>query len=339
MFGLFKKKTVAPIHTAAEKCVRDVSSILERIEGVPTFSRNVIDVIDKEFPEDEGDVGFAEELTAATRSWLTCVNAEVFNDALRSGESANFILYGDVSPERGKAILSFTESTLARYREDLSELIHFGPASKMAILAFTHDDDYYRYASAYYPDGHFGLSSGMFLQRGLGHFVFPNVDEMWHLEPTIAHELFHAVVAHLPIPAWLNEGLATNAEFRYGNRFEDPRHADTQLPHHRRYWNAERLQRFWSGDAFHNADEGQELSYDLARRLVRGLSADWAQMQRFILEANYDDAGERAAHEVFGFSLAVPLEATIGHADVAPRPAMWETDAQVGGFQRVRRSS
>ncbi len=285
MFGLFKKKTAAPIAVVTEKRMRDVSSMLERVEGVPTFSYNVIDAIDKEYPGEGGDVEFAAELTAATRSWLACVNAEVFNDTLHSGESANFILYGDVSPERGKAILGFTESTLARYREDLAGLIEFGPASKMAILAFCNDDDYYRYASAYYPDGHFGLSSGMFLQRGLGHFVFPNVDEMWHLEPTIAHELFHAVVAHLPIPAWLNEGLATNAEFRYGNRFEDPRHADTQLPHHRRYWNAERLQQFWSGDAFHNADEGQELSYDLARRLVRGMSADWAQMQRFILEA------------------------------------------------------
>jgi hypothetical protein len=333
MFGIFKKKTIAPTPAATEKRIRDVSSMLERVEDVPTFSYNVIQAIDKACPEEDGDLGFAEELTAATRSWLECVNAEVFNDALHSGESANFILYGDVSPERGKAILGFTESTLARYREDLSGLIQFGPASKMAILAFTHDDDYYRYASAYYPDGHFGLSSGMFIQRGLGHFVFPNVDEMWHLEPTIAHELFHAVVAHLPIPAWLNEGLATNAEFRYGNRFEDPRHADTQLPHHRRYWNAERLQQFWSGNAFHNADEGQELSYDLARRLVRGMSADWTQMQRFILEANHDDAGERAAHEIFGFSLAIPLEATIGHSNIAPQPTLWNANAQLGGFQ------
>jgi hypothetical protein len=333
MFGLFKKKTATPIFAATEKRVRDVSTILERVEGVPTFSYNVIQAIDKEIPEDDDDSEFAEELTAATRSWLACVNAEVFDNALHSGESENFILYGDVSPDRGKAILGFTESTLARYQRDLTELIKFGPASKMAILAFTNDDDYYRYASAYYPDGHFGLSSGMFLQRGLGHFVFPNVDEMWHLEPTIAHELFHAIVAHLPLPAWLNEGLATSAEFRYGNRFEDPRHAETQLPHHRRYWNAERLQQFWSGAAFHNADEGQELSYDLARRLVRGLSADWTQMQRFILQANHGDAGESAAKETFGFSLAIPLEATIGHVDVAPRSELWNADAQPGGFQ------
>jgi hypothetical protein len=325
MFDLLKKKTSARTFSATEKRVRDVSILLERIDGIPMFSYNVIDKIDKEYPEEDNDTEFAEELTAATRSWLACVNTEVFNDALHSGESANFILFGDVSPDRGKAILGFTESTLARYRKDLTEFIQFGPASKMAILAFANDDDYYRYASAYYPEGHFGLSSGMFLQRGLGHFVFPNVNEMWHLEPIIAHELFHAVVAHLQIPAWLNEGLATNAEFRYGNRFEDPRYADTQLPHHKRYWNAERLQLFWSGDAFHKADEGQELSYDLARRLVLGMSTDWTQMQRFILEANRSDAGEHAAHEIFGFSLAIPLEVTIGHANIAPQPVLWNS--------------
>ncbi|MBL8311350.1 MAG: hypothetical protein JNL19_13075 [Burkholderiales bacterium] len=262
------------------------------------------------------------QLADISRAWLATLNTEAFDGRLQSGESRHFILMGDVEPDRGRAILAFAESTLARFHEHIGDVIHFGPAAKMPILTFASDDDYYRYVSAYFSEGQYGLSSGMFIQRGLGHFVFPHED-MWRQEPVIAHELFHATVAHLPLPAWLNEGLATNAEFRFGNRVEDPRHVNEQLPHHRAYWNDERLQDFWSGDAFHQANEGQELSYDLARRLVVGLSPDWDRMKRFIANASADDGGESAAQETFGFSLAVPAEAVLGRTVTGPVPARW----------------
>ena len=325
MFGLFgrKSKPVMPPETAhKDEPTLDVSPLLERIEGVPVISAsalsNHLQTIADSIPESTLPLHLAD----VSRSWLATLNDEAFDGRLQRGESKHFMLMGDVPPDRGRAILAFAEATLARYREHIGDVIDFGPAAKMPVLTFAHDDDYYRYVAAYFTEGHYGLSSGMFIQRGLGHFVFPN-EEMWRLEPVIAHELFHATVAHLPLPAWLNEGLATNAEFRFGNRFEDPRHAGEQLPHHRAWWNDERLQDFWSGDAFFQANEGQELSYDLARRLVVGLSPEWERMKRFIAQANASDAGESAAHAVFGFSLAVPVEAALGRALAGPAPANW----------------
>ena len=76
---------------------------------------------------------------------------------------------------------------------------------------------------------------------------------------------------------------------------------------------------YWSGDAFHDANDGQELAYDLARRMVLGLSSSqWETMREFILSADAEDAGEDAAHKHFGFSLAIAADAVIGLANVPP---------------------
>jgi hypothetical protein len=273
----------------------------------------------------ERDGTSPEDLTAICRGWLERLGKESFGDRLSSGESSHFILLADVSPSHGKNILAFAEQTLSRYLEDFGDIAEFGPASKMPIIALSQADDYYKLISAFFEEGTYGLSSGLFVRRGVGFFIFPN-EEMWALEAVIAHELLHAVVTHLPIPAWLNEGLAVNAEFRYGNRVMDPRRRDDLVPHHHAYWDEAKLQDFLSGELFSSATEGQELSYDLARQMVLGLSNDWSHMKDFILAAHYEDAGEAAAIKVFGLSLAIPLEVSTGVKGVTPRVVDEKTD-------------
>jgi hypothetical protein len=331
MLGLFKKKALSRVERDTSRDVFDVGTHLERRDGIPVFSETAWKASLADLPDDATDETIAGRLTAAGRSWLAALNAEAFDGRLQSGESRHFALLGDVAPERGKLILSFAETTFASFKRDLAGIVEFGPASKLPMLVFSEQDDYYRYVSAYFPEGHYGLSSGMFLSHGLGHFVFP-AEEMWMLEPVIAHELFHATVKHLPLPAWLNEGLASNAEFRYGNRFRDPRSANENLPHHRRYWDREKLQRFWAGFSFYNADDGQELSYDLARRLVLGLSPDWDTARAFILQSHLNDAGESAANEILGYSLATAAEAITGVANVVPDPSTWVDSPFGGGY-------
>ncbi len=330
MFGLFRRKSATnPLNESRESF--DVTSALERRDGIPVLARAAWEHAFSDLADDVDTALVAERLTAAARSWLVALNEEGFGKRLQSGESRRFILLGDVSSQHGKLILAFAEKTLASYERDLDGIMAFGPASKMPILVFSSHDDYYRYVSAYFPDGHFGLSSGMFLSSGMGHFVLP-AEEMAMLEPVIAHELLHAVVKHLPLPAWVNEGLASNAEFRYGNRFQDSRHANDQLPHHRRYWDSEKLQRFWAGFSFFNADEGQELSYDLARRLVLGLSPDWQTMREFIVSADLSDAGQSAAEQILGYSLATAAEAITGVQGATPTPKLWVDSPFGGGY-------
>jgi hypothetical protein len=330
MVGLLRRKSAASALSEPRESF-DVTSALERRDGVPVFAHAAWEHTVGDLADDVDTAVVAERLTAAARSWLVALNEEAFGERLQSGESKRFILLGDVSSQHGKLILAFAEKTLASYERDLDGIMAFGPASKMPILVFSSHDDYYRYVSAYFPDGHFGLSSGMFLSSGMGHFVLP-AEEMAMLEPVIAHELLHAVVKHLPLPAWVNEGLASNAEFRYGNRFQDSRHANDQLPHHRRYWDSEKLQRFWAGFSFFNADEGQELSYDLARRLVLGLSPDWQTMREFIVSADLGDAGQSAAEQILGYSLATAAEAITGVQGAIPTPSLWVDSPFGGGY-------
>jgi hypothetical protein len=336
MFSFLTKKS--PVSTSNEtsdvgRRVLEIGEHLELVDDVPQFTREALRHVVNSLPPEASDDEVAEHLTAASRSWMTALNEQTFSGRLVSGESKRFMLLGDIAAAKGKAILSFAEETLSHYERDLSEIMRFGPASKLPLIALSNHDDYFRYVASFFPEGEYGLSSGMFLSRGLGHFVLP-AEENWHFEPVVSHELLHAVVAHLPLPAWLNEGLASNAEFRYGGRYQDPRHVNDQLVHHRKYWSCDRLQRFWSGDAFYGADEGQELSYDLARRMVLGLSSsNWDVMRAFILSADLDDAGESAAHKHFGHSLSIAAEAVTGIEGATPDPASWASEPLCGACQ------
>jgi hypothetical protein len=71
-------------------------------------------------------------------------------------------------------------------------------------------------------------------RRGLQHFITTKAD-LRSIEPVIAHEMTHACVQHLPLPLWLNEGLAVNTEQRSctpGSRCTRRRRC-TQAP---RFW-------------------------------------------------------------------------------------------------------
>jgi hypothetical protein len=74
----------------------------------------------------------------------------------------------------------------------------------------------------------------------------------------------HAFVTHLPIPAWLNEGLAVNMEIAFG-RVADSHKLIELHARHRKFWTPELIQDYWSGRSWRRADEGNELSYDLGR--------------------------------------------------------------------------
>ena len=50
---------------------------------------------------------------------------------------------------------------------------------------------------------------------------------------------------------------------------------DARFGEHARFWGPVEIQEFWSGEAFARPDEGQSLSYELARFSVRSLAGDF----------------------------------------------------------------
>jgi len=289
-------------------------------------------------------VGTLAEGDAQDKAWSDCEIAWLGH--LRAGLGAGYrldqqgqvVLLSSLDTHVAKATIAFVDKTLQRIQRVLEGVAQ--PAQGQEILiVFDDDETYYRYLGHYYPDaGEFAGSGGVFIHAGCCHFATVKAD-LRAIEPVIAHELTHSCLSHLPIPAWLNEGLAVNTEQRlcppppntFGNR-PSPQQMHAR---HLRFWGEAEIQQFWSGKSFLRNDEGHELSYDLARILVSQLAADWERFRPFALAADAADGGDAAAREHLGVPLADLAAALLEQprdARWAPAPARWHGAPERGAF-------
>jgi len=195
--------------------------------------------------------------------------------------------------------------------------------SRLAVLWLENEELYYDYISRTYPDaGEFAFSGGSFLSGGYPHFVFPHYDEFRDLERVMGHELTHALVSHLPLPLWLNEGIAVTMEETIAGGMRARRTVEL-FDEYPDFWNEETIQEFWNGRSFSRADEGNGLSYGLAHLLVTNLAHDFDRFRSFVLTATGADAGEPAAREHLAISLGEMVGALLGEGDWMPHPERW----------------
>jgi len=259
---------------------------------------------------------------AVQRAWVAWLAAQ-YGGAYRVHESEHALLMSAQTPKLANTALSYLSLTMRRVSRSLGRLALPQPETQVVLLLHDHDD-YYRYLSGLYPDdGEFAMSSGVHFSGPAPHFAV-NGEDLTSIEATLVHEMTHAYLTHLPIPAWLNEGLAVNMEMTFG-RVADARHLLALQKKHRKYWTPENIQEFWCGRSYQRPDEGHELSYDLGRLLVAGMSEDWGRFEAFALAAMVDDAGAAAAAE----HLEIDLGEFVRHflerddGEWAPDPKHW----------------
>lgn len=268
----------------------------------------------------------AQAWTACERGWLLH-----FRDALGAEfhleESDTAAVLSSLQPRAAEITLEFTGRSARRIAAVLDGIAQFAPWGKDILIAFDDDESYYRYVAYYYPErGEFASSGGMCIDTGCTHYVTVKT-ELRQIEATIVHEMTHGSVAHLPLPLWLNEGLAVNTERRLAGAGR-PRHTPEQMhDKHRRFWSVIRIQEFWSGQSFQVPGDANTLSYDLARIIVEQLARDWPTFTQFVLNARHDDAGATAAHEHLRLDLG-ELVTTLLERDTpkswSPDPEKWE---------------
>jgi hypothetical protein len=260
----------------------------------------------------------------AGHEWLTEV-AAVLGPDYAVHEVSGFWLVSNRPAADLKGIGSQLRNARARILSELEGIAARDPWSPLAILWLEDEHRYYEYVSYFYPEsGEFAFSGGMFLPGGYPHFVFPHYDESWQLERVVSHELTHALVRHLPLPLWLNEGMAVTLE----EMIAGVPHAainEQTLKEHREYWNPELIQKFWSGESFSQSDQGSALSYALGQLLVLNLGHDFPRFREFAVSCDHADSGEAAAYEAFGVSLGDLVAGFMGEGDWAPRPDRWQT--------------
>lgn len=270
-----------------------------------------------------------EAWRACERGWLLH-----FRDALGMGfrldESGTAALVSSLAPNAARATLEFMDRTARRVAAVLGELAGDPAPGKDILILFDDGESYYRYVSHYYPEtGEFATSGGMHITRGgCGHFVSVKREDLRELEAMIAHEMTHGALSHLPLPLWLNEGLAVNTERRLAGV---PREAlgvpEKRHERMRRFWSVVSIQEFWSGASFERPGESNELSYELARVVVEALAGDWERFARFARAADAADAGAAAAAEHLGLDLGEAVTALLERdtpKSWSPDPSKWE---------------
>ncbi|AVP97424.1 hypothetical protein C7S18_09550 [Ahniella affigens] len=143
----------------------------------------------------------------------------------------------------------------------------------------------------------------------MGHFILL-ADEIDQAEPTLVHEMTHALLSHLELPLWIEEDIATAMEHTVGQDSVDPsyvlnRRSDMQH-RHGRYWNEQTKIGFWDGSAFSNG-AASELAYDMAHLIVSELRRDFPRFATFAKAVSVHDGGAEAARSVYG----LPLDAFV----------------------------
>jgi hypothetical protein len=102
---------------------------------------------------------------------------------------------------------------------------------------------------------------------------------------------------------------------------------------HAAFWNAETIQEFWSGKAFRRPDEGNVLSYDLAKRITARAANGDAAFRAFVRAAHVDDGG-LAAQAALGYPLEHLILAMLGEGEWAPDPPRWREGVERGQFRQ-----
>lgn len=264
--------------------------------------------------------------TSAARHWLQAL-LTVLPPEYSIRESENFLLLSPLGARKAELFQRYCQTALRRISKNLEGLRSEG-GWKQVVIVFAGEDEYYDYISHYYPEGgEYAMSSGVFLSAGYGHFVTFEAD-LDAIEPVIAHELTHALLSHLPIPLWLNEGMAVNTEHVFFPRLADPRTAlyrpNEMRDKHAAFWNAGTIQEFWTGRSFQRTDDGVMLSYDLATHVTALAARDEAAFKIFLREAHWKDAGMSAATHL-GYPLHHLIEAVLGEGPWEPAPETWES--------------
>jgi hypothetical protein len=279
-----------------------------------------------------GDEALHAQANGLAAGWLDAMMTALGAPYVRA-ESGNFMLLSSLDKRARGMLLDYLERSQRRVLGALAGIAVDHGHGKTVVMVFDDEETYYRYVANYgrgssQPEA---SSGGMFIDHGYGHFVFPQ-GTFESMEPVVVHELAHCLVRHLPLPAWLDEGLAVNTEHRFTRH--TPRYRPNELEYlFSRFWDAFTIQEFWSGKSFLRPDDGQALSYELARLMVQLLGKDYELLTRFCETANQDDGGQRAAQEVMGAGLEDLVEVVLGPGTWKPDPGSWADGTEKGQFQ------
>lgn len=286
----------------------DLAAHMRLANGVPLLDWAAL----AEWSSREPDPASRAEARAMGRhAWLLHLG-EALGSHFHLMESSEAWLLSSLDERSGRVLLDYVTTTRKRVHRLLDGVARFPAGEKSIIVVLDDEETYYHYVAIYYPDeGDFAFSGGMFIDAGCPHFVAKRAD-IAAVEPVVAHELTHSALAYLALPLWLDEGIAVNTERRLAGVGPSQYTAHEMHEKHLHFWDTPRIQEFWSGSSFQRTDDGNMLSYDLARILVEKMSGDWPSFAAFVGSARREDAGASAALNALSVDLGAWVCALFG---------------------------
>lgn len=264
----------------------------------------------EKFPESTREAAFRD----AAIQWLQYLR-ESFGASFVVAASQNFLLLSDVAKDKRQSTLEFCEKALAKIEERLGDARWKTKLGPHVVMLFSNSDQYYSYIAGFYPDGDHAQSSGLFLRRGYAHIALPVAQ--YGMAHILVHELTHNCLAHLPIPSWINEGMARTFERLICGFYTPVLDGDLAERHHE-FWTPERIQDFWKGAAF-NDSSANELSYSLTEIFIELAAQERKDFAGFLAHATYKDRGAAAAKQYLGKSLGELAGTFLGPGDWEPK--------------------
>jgi hypothetical protein len=262
-------------------------------------------------------------------------------------KSKQTILLCDQAKDVAEWLLNYAGRAAATIKEHLGETAWQGAFGRDVVLVFSDEDDYYHYLAYHSLDGEQAASAGVCIHSGYTHIALPWRDA-FDAANAIVHELTHDCLSHLPLPLWLNEGVAVtlqksvapptrglgqsdqDALFAAAISWKAPIMWDELAERHLEFWTEERIQSFWAGTAFFEPGEANELSYSLAEVFLKLITerTDRESFRAFLEAAHQQDAGQTAAIDILKTDLGDVAGTFLGKGNWRPqRKAMmacWE---------------
>jgi len=261
--------------------------------------------------------------------WLEELAGDLGGHA-RIRQSHNFYCLSDADAKTTRTLLTYAEFVLVTIRDYLGAAAWSGYHGRHVLLIFSDPDDYYAYISYYYRDGTHILSGGVFIRRGYAHIAMPYTNT-FSARHVLVHELTHNLLCHLPIPLWLNEGLAVVIESRVTQRGLNL--TGELADRHRNHWNETNIQAFWAGATFDVPGDESQLSYSLGEILVSLLSEKGAAFSEFVKTADWRDGGQDAAVNVLEQGLEEFVGGFLGPGNWRPQRKAIKENLKVASGQ------
>jgi hypothetical protein len=287
----------------------------EEVHGIPRPNWTLFD----NWITTEADAdAFDEAWDSVTENWLHRI-VDALGPQYSVAKSDHFLMLTPHSENERKHMLIAAEHAHDRVSAGLQELcmFHYG---RVLSLRFTDPNHYLRFVEDSDPvtDDKPG-TAGVFIHGGLPHMAcYSRTFE--EFRKTVAHELSHYYVAHLPLPRWVNEAVAMTMESDGGNAHL-PRGKAAEK--HFDFWTPENIQEFWYGESWREGHPAFGLSYQLAAILFDILRSELhptpETKRAFVRDAHRSDAGEASAREHLRVDLGEVVEVFLGPGDWSPQ--------------------